>query len=605
MRKITIEDLILTPNNPNTTNNNISIFETPPDNHSNHSTNSNISKIQIPFFEEGVGLVKFFNKGKYFIVGNKNSQMFYIYEMYPQTNLKFPHENSNYRILYSLYRGVTSAFINTVEISSCRNYCVIGSNKGTFHFFELPKKDNQIFENSSDFDYQNFDEVNQKVTNAKNLDKIKLGNFLGNYIYKSSSKILKTNKLDIDKFFSDDMKENLLKSKFTKFINATILFTFTENDPCIRLFYIHKKSKKIDINSNINSHIYSLKKIELENFLNEEKDLIEKNYQDLSANRSKIYFINKMKSFKDFIELETTDRNFPDLHINPLFTFNLIHKYPMSRSSNTNINNVNIKQNTNSNKKSINLKLYPTIEEKNENDISPSTSSNFFSKKSNLLKIENVSCVFISPSNCNRMRPHTNSVSLPSTNYHQMFIIKNRRDSVNVRVKNSYDFYNYINSANNANNNSINDNLISERVLCQEIEYVPKIFNLEKRVLPRSDFANDNYLYPKLIVHPVKINYQNFYNNKAKKNFNYHKINSSLSDHSSSKDNSISLIISNTDELNQNSNNMYPFFKNKETHLETQLKNAIETNMVDNLKNVNTEVKRCSDFNIDENYYNK
>src|SRR5690606_4761989 len=54
------------------------------------SSSQNSSQvISVPFFEDGVSIVKFFHDGRYFLVGNKNAQMFYLYENFPQSNLKY------------------------------------------------------------------------------------------------------------------------------------------------------------------------------------------------------------------------------------------------------------------------------------------------------------------------------------------------------------------------------------------------------------------------------------------------------------------------------------------------------------------------------------
>jgi hypothetical protein len=61
-----------------------------------------IEKIFVPFFNEGISIIKFFHAYEYFIVGNKNSQIFYIYELYPATNLKNNKTiEYHHRIVYS------------------------------------------------------------------------------------------------------------------------------------------------------------------------------------------------------------------------------------------------------------------------------------------------------------------------------------------------------------------------------------------------------------------------------------------------------------------------------------------------------------------------
>ena len=110
--------------------------------------------INIPFFNEGISNLKFLHNGKYFIVGNKNSQMFYIYENFPSSNLKYENEKPakknifQNKIVYSIFRGITKGTINNIDLSTCGEFLVISSNKGTFHIFSIPKKNSQIFHES-------------------------------------------------------------------------------------------------------------------------------------------------------------------------------------------------------------------------------------------------------------------------------------------------------------------------------------------------------------------------------------------------------------------------------------------------------------------------
>ena len=309
---------------------------------------SHSTKINIPFFEDGISTLKFQNYNRYIIVGNKNSQMFFIYELYPQTNLKFSSDvdsqhvsqivaNSIFsiKIINSIYRGITSANINAIDLSTCKNFISLASNKGTFHVFELPKKDNQIIENTTSFDYKNFDLLNQKVQCAKDFNKIMYKKFLYNYTYKSACMMMNLDRIDVDRNFTTEMKEDLLKSKFSKTSKGTVLCTFTENESAIYFYYLNNNNKNTVKHS---EPVYTMKKYEI--LSTEEKEEAERNfelirkgklinntfYNNSAGNRCKSYF-------KENIELETTEKNFSILQRNPFFTFNVIKNQNSNKSS--------------------------------------------------------------------------------------------------------------------------------------------------------------------------------------------------------------------------------------------------------------------------------
>lgn len=80
------------------------------------------AEISPPFFKN-ISLVKFSPSGRYLLLGNENSQYFYVYEVLPQTNLASKKcENlchqERIRLTYSLFRGYTSAFVTDVQFAS-------------------------------------------------------------------------------------------------------------------------------------------------------------------------------------------------------------------------------------------------------------------------------------------------------------------------------------------------------------------------------------------------------------------------------------------------------------------------------------------------------
>lgn len=227
------------------------------------SLNFHINNIYIPFFHDGISISKFIGKGKYFIVGNKNSQLFYIYENFPATNLKHNYDISprhsafQNKISYSVFRGVTKGVINNIDLSPCKKFLTISSNKGTFHLFSIPEKNEQINENSSLFNYEFYDEENNKIINAKNIEKIKYSGFIDNcvnYTFKTSSKLLSNFRIDLDTI-DNDIKKNIVKTNLQKTLNANLLLNFSEYNSAISVHLIH--SEAYSSNSSDDRELYS------------------------------------------------------------------------------------------------------------------------------------------------------------------------------------------------------------------------------------------------------------------------------------------------------------------------------------------------------------
>lgn len=600
----------------------------------NSQIHSQAYNINVPFFEDGISLIKIFSNGRYFLVGNKNSQMFYLYDLFQQSNLKYTKEYDsssvtpplfNFNISYSIYRGVTSASINTVDISKCRNFIVIGSNKGTFHVFNLPKKDNQIYENCSNFQVENFDEFNNKIICAKNIEKIKLGNFLFNYTYKTTCKIINYNKIEIEKNFSHEMKENLMRNKLIQSIKGSVLYTLSENDLYLHVYFLHKNFTSNLSSKDANKSVYLMKKLEINLTNNEE---IQKNYNELTRIQKHVKFqqteqilnslngnfnlnssnLSKMKSFfKDFIELETTDNNFPSLHLNPLFNFNILNKSILNNGI-----AINLKQyNSGSNSKELrNSKLYSSnkiIEEKNESEVSPSPNSSLnrkekYSKKNidkdklHTIKNEQVINFTIQP----MVNTNNRKISTQQT-------IRSRSNSISL---NKFNLANNINGLSNSINQNLkesflNDVIVHEKVTCPDFNYAPKLFSNDRKNTPTTDFHSDPLVHSKLLVYPS--NYM--YHHKMKRNLN--RKNTSISDNSSSVENSISLTGINVIYENHHTDppesgrdlNNSSHFNQRDLMIKHQLKKDIESNIVDNIKKNVDVVKIVAKFSIDENYY--
>ena len=629
-----------------------------------------IKKIFCPFFNDGISIIKFFHAYKYLIIGNKNAQIFYIYEFYPSTNLKINDNNVeyNYRILFSLYRGITNATVNNIDWSSCRNFLSISSKKGTIHVYYLPKIESQLYENNSKFNYRGFHDVYNNVTQAIKIDKIKLGSYFNsNLPYQSYVKILSNFKIDIEAL-SREKRELLSYSKTERYVNFPVLLCLCDKYPSLHAYVLIKDNLRKD-NGNrkdhnqikckeiIVSNYYAIHLKEVSYLLNfkSHKNDVDPNYLEL-IKKSKLNDLSttickKGFKLKEQIELETTEKNYAPLQINPLFTFNLykstkklpditlnnrIHKKSLD---NSNMSAIHDNQPNNAHKKSQNclLQVYPK-KDINDNSSSlenqrKSINNNLNNSKRNMdhitYKIDNegshenviLSSEYLdNPQNLKkksinntRFSNQNHVSSYNHRNFNSFYINKGKTNSSNVRNYSNYD------DLDNNNNSSLNDIQVSEKILCHEIEYVNKQFNYEKRIKSmKSDNLIDNMVFqPKLIIPPNQY-------------FNYNKIpcvklNSSNSDKSSSN-NSLGYINNNFDNITQsnmkssacskNNNEKsdeletkrsihMSFFKERENFIENQIKLAMETNIIENFKINEAQVKIYNEYKIDDNYLTK
>ena len=634
-----------------------------------------INKIFTPFFKDGISFIKFFHAYKYFIVGNKNAQIFYIYELYPSTNLRINQNfEYNHRIIYSFYRGITNASINNIEWSSCKNFISISSKKGTIHVYYLPKIESQIFENHSNFNYKKFHDLYQNVSQAIKIEKIKFGNFFSsNLHYQTFANLISNFRINIESL-SPEFKTLLSISKSERFLNLPILFCLCENSPTLHVYVLVKDKSKETVEKNETNSIkmkdillsnyraiYTKKISFLLNFSNP-KNEVDPNYLDLLKKGKSIYIphlITESMKMKQLIEIETTEKNYAPLQINPLFCFNLYipnklesndqlkivkdtYKSISSEINHNQVNDIGKKfeksineispkneciDNTSSNENQIEIlrnsknnnlnksKRNSNDCNKTENEISHIYKTNGFSKNNpqNLKKKSIYKSGYSS---------YKNISICEKTNFTPYYIIKGKTNSLGMRKFSNYE------EVDNQGNSSRNDIQVSEKILCQDLLYVPKEFNNENRIIAlNSDSFNENMVFhPKLIIQP----YQFFQNNKS----SYPKLSNSISDKSSSKENSIctnnqkldnliatsfqtsndinrnsiqlcSNINGEVDSINSINSNHFNFFKSKETFLESQIKLAMETNIIENFKTNVAQVKIYNDYNIDENYMGK
>lgn len=283
-------------------------------------------QIHIPQFKDGISSIKQIQNGKYIIIGNFHSQVFYIFELYPQTNKKYNINYTNntsnrYKVVYSLFRGITKCKLTSIDLNTNNNFSIITSNKGTNHLYYLPQRDNQINENIDNVNITNDDLLNLKINEGNEIAKY-------NYDYYYTQNTNETNSnislydskfIIIDKIAIDDNNFtntnynkllHIYKDKHSPYIqNGNYLFMITDDK--VNVVLIINKNTLIPLNT------FNL------------------NYEESNENiRLNVTMLIKQFSFNNVNDKEdnnlildhtTTDlSNFPAYQTNPLFTFNKV-----------------------------------------------------------------------------------------------------------------------------------------------------------------------------------------------------------------------------------------------------------------------------------------
>ena len=286
------------------------------------------NQLLLPYFNEKIGYVKLTDL--YLIVGNRENQMFYIFQYYAPTNIKYSlneeNEGSKYKLIYSIWRGYQGGPLSSFDISKDKRYCILTSKKGTNHVYFIPKRENQIIEiinfpgysNKEDTGYKKLTEIlNMKVINLDEINKINHNNYNDTENSLFYSKIIEIDQLYLENNFSDEAKEKikeLNKNRFTNLINNGRYFIIL-NDNFAYLYMIFD-----------NNSIIKIKKIQLK--LIEDSGLLEQNKGNINKN---IYYnFNKHTSEKNIEENfdnESTNLSFfSSTHLNPLFSFHTLKK---------------------------------------------------------------------------------------------------------------------------------------------------------------------------------------------------------------------------------------------------------------------------------------
>lgn len=286
------------------------------------------NQLLLPYFNEKIGYIKLTDL--YLIVGNRENQMFYIFQYYAATNIKYSlneeNEGSKYKLIYSIWRGYQGGPLSSFDISKDKRYCILTSKKGTNHVYFIPKRENQIIElinfpgysNKEDTGYKKLNEIlNMKVINLDEINKINHNNYNDAENSLFYSKIIEIDQLYLENNFSDEAKEKikeLNKNRFTNLINNGRYFIIL-NDNYVYLYMIFD-----------NNSIIKIKKIQLK--LIEDSGLLEQNKGNINKN---IYYncnkhINE-KNIEESFDNESTNLSFfSTTHLNPLFSFHTLKK---------------------------------------------------------------------------------------------------------------------------------------------------------------------------------------------------------------------------------------------------------------------------------------
>ena len=296
---------------------------------SSPSNNKYVSnQLLLPYFNEKIGYIKLTDL--YLIVGNRENQMFYIFQYYSQTNSKYPlnkeDRKNSYKLVYSIWRGYPGGPLSSFDISKDKRYCVLTSKKGNNHIFYLPKRENQIIEiinfpsysNKEDRGFEKLNEIlNMKIINVDEINKINHNNYNNSEKSLFYSKIFEIENLNLENNFPDETKEkikSLNKNKYTNIINNGRYFIIL-NDNFVYFYMIFD-----------NNSIIKLKKIQLK--LIEELGILEQNKNNINKN---IYYnYNKLyneKNIEESFDNESTNLSFFSIiQLNPLFSFHTFKK---------------------------------------------------------------------------------------------------------------------------------------------------------------------------------------------------------------------------------------------------------------------------------------
>ena len=292
----------------------------------NHKYVSN--QLLLPYFNEKIGFIKLYDL--YLIVGNRENQMFYIFQYFSQTNSKYPlnkeDTKNTYKLTYSIWRGYSGGQLSSFDLSKDKRYCILTSKKGNNHIYYLPKRENQIIEiinypsysNKEDTGYEKLNDIlNMSIINVEEIDKINHNNYNDTEKSLFYSEMVEIEQLHLENNFPDNIKDKireLNKNKYTNLINNGRYFIIL-NDNYVYFYMIFD-----------NNSIIKVKKIQLK--LIEETSLLEQNIGNINKN---IYYnfdkcYNEKKIEESFDNESTNLSYFSTTQLNPLFSFHTLKK---------------------------------------------------------------------------------------------------------------------------------------------------------------------------------------------------------------------------------------------------------------------------------------
>ena len=294
------------------------------------------NQLLLPYFNEKIGFIKI--DDLFLIVGNRENQMFYIFQYFAPTNNKYSPMNENtknpYKLIYSIWRGYQGGPISSFNISRDKRYCILTSKKGNNRVYYLPKRENQIVEilnfpsysNKEDDGFEKLNEIlNNNIINVEELDKINHNNYkdVGNSLFYSD--LIEIELFHLDNNVSEDIKikiKNLNNNLHTNLINNGRYFIIL-NDNFVYFYMIFN-----------NESIIKMKKIQLN--LSEEPGLMELNRNNID--KGLFHNLNKnyqQKKIEETFDNESTNLSFfctPQL--NPLFSFNQLNTWNNNKAVN-------------------------------------------------------------------------------------------------------------------------------------------------------------------------------------------------------------------------------------------------------------------------------
>ena len=287
------------------------------------------NQLLLPYFNEKIGFIKI--DDLYLIVGNRENQMFYIFQYFAPTNNKYSKNNkiekNTYKLIYSIWRGYQGGSLSCLKISRDKRYCILTSKKGSNHIYYLPKRENQIVEilnypsysNKEDIGFENWNEIlNDNIINVEEINKINHNNYNDKEKSLFYSELIELEQFHLDNNVSDELKNQIKNLNKNNYLNSIIngRFFMILNDNFVYFYMIFN-----------NEIMIKMKKIQLK--LNEDPGVIELN--KININKDVYYNFNKNKEEKnieDTFDNESTNLSFFSTpQLNPLFSFHILNNW--------------------------------------------------------------------------------------------------------------------------------------------------------------------------------------------------------------------------------------------------------------------------------------